>query len=191
MRVISGKFRGRRLEAPPGLDVRPTSDRLKESLFNILAPSIVDSVFLDLFAGAGAIGIEALSRGAREVCFVESAARAVRTIRRNLQSCGISAGFQLLEEDIFPCLRELGRRGFCADIVFMDPPYSWKPYADLLQLLFRTQVAGAETRVILEHHRKAKVPESGEAFHLVRTVSQGDKTLSFYQEKRLLLAQEE
>ena len=97
MRVIAGKFKSRRLEAPAGIHTRPTSDRLRETLFNVVAPRIHDSVWLDLFAGSGAIGIEALSRGARSVYFVESAAAAARTIRKNLHTLAIEDGFEVIE----------------------------------------------------------------------------------------------
>ena len=92
MRVIAGKYKSRQLAAPPGVETRPTSDRLRETLFNVVAPGLEDSVWLDLFAGSGAIGIEALSRGARSVYFVESSGAAARTIRKNLHTLEIDAG---------------------------------------------------------------------------------------------------
>src|SRR5215471_7191189 len=99
MRVIAGKYRSRRLTAPAGTQTRPTSDRLRETLFNVVAPAVPGSVWLDLFAGTGAIGIEAISRGARMVYFVESSKRALRTIRQNLASLEIEEGFELIERD--------------------------------------------------------------------------------------------
>src|SRR5262252_5394891 len=97
MRVIAGKYRSRRLLTPPGVQTRPTSDRLRETLFNVVAASVPDSIWLDVFAGTGAVGIEALSRGARSVYFVESSGRAVQTIRKNLAALGITHGFDVLE----------------------------------------------------------------------------------------------
>ena len=99
MRIIAGKYRSRRLIAPEGMETRPTSDRLRETLFNVVAPSVPDSVWLDLFAGSGAIGIEALSRGARTVYFIESGSRAARIIRQNLASLGIEEGFEVIERE--------------------------------------------------------------------------------------------
>ena len=99
MRVISGQFRGRKLRGPRGAEIRPTGDRLKESLFNILDPSIQGTIFVDVFAGTGAIGIEALSRGARQVVFVDSSREGCRLIRENLELCGIEGGFRLLSSD--------------------------------------------------------------------------------------------
>ena len=108
MRVIAGKYKSRRLEAPPGVAAtRPTSDRLRETLFNVVAPGIEGSVWLDLFAGSGAVGIEALSRGARSVYFVESLGVAARTIRKNLHTLGIEEGADVLERDVAPGLRML------------------------------------------------------------------------------------
>jgi len=181
MRIISGRFRGRRLKGPRGMDLRPTSDRLKETLFNILAPEISGSRVLDVFAGTGAIGLEALSRGAQQVVFIESSQEAVQLIRQNLALCGITTGFRILPGDVFAALRTLAREAFEADITFLDPPYHWGPYRDLLEILFGSGIAPPGSRVVIEHHRKSLLPESGTGFRCVRTVKQSEKCLSFYQ----------
>ena len=180
MRIISGTCRGRRLRGPRGLGLRPTGDRLKETLFNILAPRLADSVFVDAFAGTGSIGIEALSRGAREVVFIESARDGIALIRQNLETCGLTQGFRILQQDVFPALRTLGRMGFRADLFFSDPPYDWRPYRDLLDTVGASSIIGPSSVVVLEHHRKAAVPESGLGYLCVRRVRQGDQCLSFY-----------
>jgi 16S rRNA (guanine966-N2)-methyltransferase len=180
MRIISGKFRGKRLHGPVGTELRPTGDRLKETLFDILGPGIQGAVVLDAFAGTGAIGLEALSRGARQVVFIESNREAVRLIRKNLQWCGVTSGYQILQEDVFMSLRSLARAGFRADVAFLDPPYRWGPYRDLMTTLFQTGIASVETRVVLEHHRKTPLPDSTPEFSCVRVVCQSDKRLSFY-----------
>lgn len=180
MRIVAGRYRGRKLQGPEKDGIRPTSDRLKETLFNILGPSLEGTVVLDMFAGTGSIGIEAISRGAREVIFIESDRDAANLIRRNLGALGITSGFRIVQEDIFTSMRSLGRAGFQADIVFMDPPYRWGPYADLLGTLFQAGIASASTRVILEHHSKAAVPGTESGYQCTRTVRQGDKCLSFY-----------
>jgi len=180
MRVISGRYKGRRLRGPRGLDLRPTGDRLKETLFNILGPGLQGSVFVDAFSGTGSIGIEALSRGARDVVFIECSKEGTSLIRQNLDLCGIAAGFRLLAQDIFPALRSLGREGFSADTVYFDPPYHWQPYQDLIETLLAVSIVGLSSRVILEHHRKSNVPEAGTGYHLARRVRQGDNCLSFY-----------
>lgn len=183
MRVIAGKYRGRRLKGPEGVELRPTSDRLKESLFNILGPEIANTLFLDVFGGAGAIGIEALSRGAREVAFIEKSHVAQKLIRRNLELCGVKTSCRIVQEDVFTALRSLARKGFRADTVFFDPPYDWKPYRDLLELVFRFQggLLAPSGRAVIEHHRKAAIPESGEGYRRMRLVRQGDHCLSFFE----------
>jgi 16S rRNA (guanine966-N2)-methyltransferase len=184
MRVISGKFRGRRLKGPEGLELRPTGDRLKETLFNILGLRVSGSVVLDVFGGSGAIGIEALSRGARQAVFIEIAPAACRLIRHNLKLCGIGSGFRLLQQDVFATLRSLAREDFKANIVFFDPPYDFKPYRDLLDITFNRNLLIQGSYVAIEHHRKADLPESGEGYRRSRIIRQGDHCLSFYEEDR-------
>src|SRR5919201_641509 len=122
MRVIGGKYRSRRLQSFPGSDLRPTSDRLRETLFDVLAASqrIEDTVWLDVYAGTGAVGIEALSRGAREVYFVEASRRGASLIRGNLGALGIEEGFEVLEREAEPALRMLDAQGVACDICFLD-----------------------------------------------------------------------
>src|SRR5271163_2621561 len=127
MRVIAGEYRSRVLTAPKGRDTRPTSDRLRETLFNVLARRIENAVLVDLYAGSGAVGIEALSRGAQEAIFVENAEPALKAIRANLAALGIRGGYELEPRSAAAALKRLassspsGRRA--ADIVFLDPPY--------------------------------------------------------------------
>jgi 16S rRNA (guanine966-N2)-methyltransferase len=180
MRVISGKFKGRRLKGPHGMGLRPTGGRLKETLFNILGTSVAGAVVLDAFAGAGAIGIEALSRGAREVVYIESGAEARRLVKHNLELCGIKQGFRIVEQDIFMAMRSLARSGCKVDIVYFDPPYNWKLYHDLLDIVFKKGLVSDHARVVIEHHRKADIPESGEGYVRSRIVRQGDHCLSFF-----------
>lgn len=184
MRVISGKFRGRKLRGPRGFRLRPTSDRLKETLFDILGPTVSGTVFLDVFAGTGAVGLEALSRGSREVVFIESDGEAADLIRRNLELCGVATAYRIIRRDVFTALRALGRQGFRADTVFLDPPYEWQVYRDLLDNVFRPGLADRESRVIVEHHCKADLPQNDERFERTRIVRQSDKCLSFYAAKR-------
>lgn len=181
MRVITGKYRGRKLAGPSGLEIRPTGDRLKETLFDVLGTKVNGAVVLDVFGGSGAIGIEALSRGARQVVVVESAPAACRLIRRNAEACGIGRGIRILQQDAFRALRALAREGFKADIVFFDPPYDFEPYEDLLEITFARQLLEQPATVIVEHHRRADVPESGGGYRRSRAIRQGDHCLSFYE----------
>jgi 16S rRNA (guanine966-N2)-methyltransferase len=183
MRVISGKFRGRRLKGPEGLELRPTGDRLKETLFNILGQKVRGAVVLDVFGGSGAIGLEALSRGASEVAFIENSESAQRLIHHNLKLCGIEGGCRILKEDVFAALRFLARKGFKADIVFFDPPYDFRPYDDLLDITFLRGLLQPSGIAVIEHHRKAPLADSGKGFERTRVVQQGDHWLSFFESR--------
>jgi 16S rRNA (guanine966-N2)-methyltransferase len=180
VRIIAGKLGGRRLQSPKGNDLRPTGDRLKETLFNILGQNLAGMAVVDAFSGTGAIGIEALSRGASAVVFIDRSPESARLIRRNLELCGITIGYRLMQLDIFQSLRQLGREKSRADIIFMDPPYDWKPYQDLLGLVFMLGLADQSSRVIVEHHGKANLPESGEGYSRQRLVTQSGHCLSIY-----------
>src|SRR5271156_5613259 len=136
MRVIAGEYRSRVLTAPKGRDTRPTSDRLRETLFNVLAQRIENAVFVDLYAGSGAVGIEALSRGAREAVFVENAEPALKTIRANLAALGIKGGYALEPRSVTAALKRLASSERLVDLVFLDPPYeSASEYEAALALL--------------------------------------------------------
>ena len=167
---------------PSGSGLRPTGDRLKESLFNVFGSGVNGAVVLDVFAGSGAIGIEALSRGARQSVFIESTASACRLIRHNAELCGIATGCRIVQQDVFKALRSLAREGFKANIVFFDPPYDFEPYGDLLEITFTRGLAAQLARVVIEHHRKASIPESGASFCRSRIIRQGDHCLSFYED---------
>ena len=185
MRVIAGKYRSRPLHSQPGMDVRPTSDRLRESLFDVLTagnPAALEgSRWLDLFAGTGAVGIEALSRGAGEVHFVESSSSALGTIRENLESLGIGQGFHLAHAALPGALGHIERAGLTADVVFLDPPYRMKhAYANTLRALADSSLIAARSVVIAEHERKFDPgPEFGN-LHRFRILPQGSAALSFY-----------
>lgn len=181
MRVIAGKYRSRRLAAPEGMQTRPTSDRLRETLFNVVAPSVVDSVWLDLFAGSGAVGIEALSRGARTVYFVEAAPRAARAIRDNLATLGIEDGFEVIERDAATALRMLDAQAVACDFCFLDPPYrKLDDYEQVLGFLSQSRILKPESLVIAEHDKHFDPGEAFGALRRQRVLRQGDAVLSFY-----------
>ena len=183
MRVIAGEYRSRVLHAPEGQDTRPTSDRLRETLFNVLAPRVEGAVFLDLYAGSGAVGIEALSRGAREAIFVEQGEPAMRAIRKNLASLGIRGGYALEPRSVAVGLRRLAEAGRKAGLVFLDPPYaSAEEYALTLGLLggeCAAVVAGGAW-VIAEHEKRRELEERYGELARFRVLKQGDAALSFY-----------
>jgi len=185
MRVIAGKYRGRPLRSLRGEDIRPTSDRLRETLFNVLTagnPQALEStVWLDLFAGTGAVGIEALSRGARQVYFAENSAAAAKLIERNLQSLGIEEGFRILHDDLSGVIWRLKREHVAADVVFLDPPYRMRKfYEDTLTALGESSLVWAMSLVIAEHEKKFDPGEEFGSLRRIRKLTQGNSSLSFY-----------
>ena len=183
MRIIAGAYRSRPLKSLPGLDLRPTSDRLRETLFNVLAASsaLEGSVWLDLFAGTGAVGIEAMSRGARQVYFVESERRHARLIGENLQSLKIDRGFDIYQSEVASALRSLEASGASCDFCFLDPPYGLHgAYQRTLEFLGESQLLGASTIVIAEHEKKFDPGEKFGALARYRKIVQGDAGLSLY-----------
>jgi len=181
MRVIAGKYKSRKLSAPPGTETRPTSDRLRETLFNVVAPAIENSVWLDLFAGTGAIGIEALSRGARMVHFVESLRKASRTLRDNLESLGIDSGYELHERDVSAALRLLGAQAVRCDFCFLDPPYrKMGDYEQTISFIAESDLLAPGGVVIAEHDKHFDPGERFGRLYRRRKLGQGDAVLSFY-----------
>lgn len=172
MRVIAGEFRSRRLKTLPGLDTRPTPDRLRESLFSILAPEIEDCTFLDAYAGTGAVGIEALSRGAARCIFIERSRTAAEVIRDNLSALGVARRAEVLTGRV---LQYLPHRK--ADIVFLDPPYSlMQEYDEALTLLG----VDPPPLAIAQHASRQVLGTDYGSLRRTRVLRQGDNTLSFY-----------
>lgn len=185
MRVIAGKFKSRRLRTLRGMALRPTSDRLRETLFDILGDSVQDSVFVDLFAGTGAIGIEAVSRGASQVIFVEKHAPAVKLIRENLKSLGIAGEVEILPIDALHALDKLASQHVRTHFVFLDPPYAQaQEYERVLEFIGSAEMLSAGGLIIAEHAKKLELPLFAEALERTRVVVQGDSALSFYRVAR-------
>lgn len=172
MRVIAGEFRSRPLKSLPGMETRPTPDRLREALFNILAPEMEGAVFVDAYAGTGAVGIEALSRGARRVIFLEKAKAACDVIRDNLRTLGAEARAEIRRGPALPFLESTA-----ADIVFLDPPYALeKEYGAALRALAGTAVP----LVIAQHSPRFQMSQEYGGLRRTRVLNQGDNELSFY-----------
>ena len=184
MRVIAGKFRSRLLRSVQGLDIRPTSDRLRETLFNVLTAgnpqALEGSVWVDLFAGTGAVGIEALSRGAAMVYFVEQSQRAADVIRENLESLNVTEGTEVVREGVSLAIPHLANRGLRANFLFLDPPYRLQnEYRETLEALAGSNLAIAGL-IIAEHEKRFDPGYGFGTLHRARVLQQGDAALSFY-----------
>ena len=174
MRVIAGAYKGRNLKSPPSMQVRPTSDRLRETLFNVIAPRIEDTQFLDLCAGSGAVGIEALSRGARHVTFVDRSRRSCQLIESNVALCRIpEEQYEIYSTTADDYLRH--SKSYPWDIIFFDPPYK-EDYLKTLNLL-----GSYEGLLVVEHHHKNTLAETIGTLVKTRILKQGDSSLSFYE----------
>ena len=187
MRVIAGTYRSRSLVAPRGTGTRPTSDRLRETLFNILAPRLPGSRFADLYAGTGAVGIEAVSCGAAHVSFAEKAPAALAALRTNLKSLKITQGFAIEERGVGALLERLAKAAQPAallDLIYLDPPWEAEAeYVSTLHLLGSArgrQILSPGALVIAEHGSKAPLGEGFGELRQTRTLKQGDAALSFY-----------
>lgn len=183
MRVIAGEFRSRLLQAPRGAATRPTSDKLRETLFNVLGPRVAGAKFADLYAGSGAVGIEAISRGAEFCWFAESAAPAVAAIRANLRALKIAGGYAVEDRGVARMLASLVKNKREVDVVFLDPPYeAAEEYDRTLRFLgeHAAEVLAPDAVVIAEHARKAELAERIGGLTRYRVLEQGDAALSFY-----------
>src|SRR5580692_7061873 len=185
MRIIAGKYRSRILKSLKGLALRPTSDRLRETLFNVLGSAVAGSRFLDVFAGTGAVGIEALSRGAAHVTFLENHAPAAKLIRQNLDALKIATNYTILAADALTAFQKLAARHTPSappyDFVFVDPPYAnHADYTRTLDFLSTANFLAPTAVVIFEHHHKFHLPVSAGHPTRTRQLKQGDAILSFF-----------
>ena len=174
MRIIAGTFKGRRLEAPDWPGLRPTSDRLRETLFNILAPRVEGARVLDGYAGTGAVGIEALSRGAAHVTFVERDRRAQHLIETNLRKCGVSDRYAIIRAGFAGATELKGE----FDLVFLDPPYEPDELSKALDAA--VPLVAPDTLLIVEHATRDPAPGKIGGLARTREVVQGDSALAFY-----------
>ncbi|HXE79344.1 MAG TPA: 16S rRNA (guanine(966)-N(2))-methyltransferase RsmD [Vicinamibacterales bacterium] len=175
MRVIAGRYKGRRLEAPAWPGLRPTADKLRETLFDVLRDAVVGTTMLDAYAGTGAVGIEALSRGASHVTFIDVDRRALDLIKRNLQRCGIAAGYAIIRADLGDPPARLPGAPFA--LVFLDPPYQQDSLAAVQAVGGWLAEGGV---LVLEHSRRSGAPDRAGDLVRTRTIVSGDSALSFY-----------
>lgn len=181
MRVIAGSARGRRLKSVAGMQTRPTTDRIKETLFNIISPEVPGSDFLDLFAGNGGIGIEALSRGANSATFIDHAYQCTKTIKANLELTKLYG--EVYTNDVLKALTILAAKGRHFDIIFLDPPYAKGLTDKTLQQLSEYQVLNPQGLIIAEYGSKEEIAESVLNLERIRNERYGDTALGFYRFK--------
>ena len=183
MRISSGTARGRVVKAPKGVELRPTEERVRQALFNILAPALPGARFLDLFCGTGAVGLEALSRGAGFVAFADKETRCLKSAEEHLNAFKLGAeNAEFIRSEYASALSRLSGRSPGFDFVFLDPPYESPAGLDALRLLGELVILndGPNARVILEHPGKTKVPDTQGRLALLRQYPYGNSTLSFF-----------
>ena len=186
MRVIAGTYRGLRLKTLRGEALRPTSDRMRETLFNVLGGTVRGSRFLDLYAGSGAVGIEALSRGAERVVFVESHRPAAEIIRANLRALEIIQGFAVVPRPAADAIETFEREGAAFDFAFLDPPYAEiGEYHRTLRRFGRSRILLPQSLVVVEHSRQCRLEERYGALSLARLIRHGNSQLAFYRATRV------
>lgn len=181
MRIISGKSRGRRLATPRGHALRPTSDRVKESIFNILGGEVEGKVVLDLFAGTGNLGIEALSRGAKKTIFVERAREALRMIQRNLLQCNFSGQAEIIPKEVNRAIGILEASGESFDLILMDPPYEKGWIQRTLVKLNNHNIYHEGSVLVIEHGRREPLPQKTGRWAVIKQRMIGDTIISILQ----------
>jgi len=180
LRVIAGTAKGKRLKAPTGMNTRPITDMIKEALFNIWGPSVIGSRFLDLFAGSGSVGIEALSRGAAEVIFVDKAGAAARIIKENLSHCGFTEHYQVLQADVFRVVNSLGQRGEKFDLIYIDPPFDQvEIFKQIMAVINDMDILAPDAQLVLRTPRKMGMP-SWPNLAKFQLRSYGESSLHYY-----------
>jgi 16S rRNA (guanine966-N2)-methyltransferase len=180
MRITGGDFGGRTLSFPSGSKERPTSDFLRETLFNLLG-SLTGKTFLDLFAGSGSVGLEAASRGAREVCLIEKNKKLVKVINKNIQTCSLEQKFRVIGADVEIGLREFAKKNYQADVVFADPPYNRNLVGATLKSLSKYRVLTKGGVIVIQHSTKENYSEYlTENIYQVQQRKYGENALTFF-----------
>ena len=180
MRVISGKAKGHTLKTTKGLNMRPTADRVKESIFNIIKTDLYDSIVIDLFAGSGSLGIEALSRDAGKAYFIDNNKNSIRLIRQNLGKTGLINNSEIVHMDALNGIIMLSEHGVKADIIFLDPPYLKGFIEPVLETISFYNILQPDGIIIVEHDVKDRVPDDVHGLKKYRTNRYGDVAISFY-----------
>lgn len=180
MRVIAGEHRGRRLAAVPGKGTRPTSDKVKESIFNMIGPYFDGGWALDLYAGTGGLGIEALSRGAERAVFVERDTKAFAVVKQNVTACRLENQAELYRSDADRIIHTLAKRNIAFDLVFLDPPYAQQKIVEEIRLMQELNMLADGAWIVAEHDGSVKLPEEIGNCVLDRTATYGDTAVTLY-----------
>ncbi|MGL4913795.1 MAG: 16S rRNA (guanine(966)-N(2))-methyltransferase RsmD [Romboutsia sp.] len=180
MRVISGKVRGLKLNTPKNEDVRPTTDRVKESLFNMINQYIMESNVLDLFAGTGSLGIECLSRGAKKCTFVDISQESIELTKSNIKKARVENESIILKSDFKDAIGKLKLQGNKFDVIFMDPPYYKNMFIDALEKIDNAELLDEEGIIVIEHDSKEDFPENIGRLEKYKSKKYGSTTITFY-----------
>ncbi|SES66421.1 16S rRNA (guanine(966)-N(2))-methyltransferase RsmD [Natronincola peptidivorans] len=183
MRIIAGKARGYRLITPKDFKIRPTSDRVKESIFNIIQNYIIDGIVIDLFAGTGSLGLEALSRNAEKVYFVDKDKDSIDIIKQNLSKMNLLAKGEIIHADVISAINNLTEKKVQADIIFMDPPYNKGLGNAALEDIDTSELLAPSGRIIIEHDKSEDMPIEMNKLHQFRRKDYGNTSVSFYKQK--------
>ncbi|SFE41634.1 16S rRNA (guanine(966)-N(2))-methyltransferase RsmD [Alteribacillus iranensis] len=180
MRIISGDYKGRTIKAVPGMKTRPTSDKVKESLFNRIGPYFDGGAVLDLYAGTGNLGIEALSRGCDTCVFIDQSSQAVRVVKHNIKNLGIMKNTEVYRNDAKRALYIMGNRKRSFDLIFLDPPYAKEQLSNIVEIIEEQNLLTEEGQIVCEHHSETVLPEDIQSFRKSQAVTYGDTGITIY-----------
>lgn len=186
MRIIAGEFKGRAIKAPKGSGTRPTTDRVRESLFSILQNLIEDARILDVFAGSGALSLEAVSRGAEQAVLIEKDWDSLDIIKENINKLGCGDRIQVIDGDALKVLYTLPSQSF--DLIFLDPPYGMDIEYTVIDIMIEKELIDENSIIILEHDKKHKPDMDSRPLRMVKSKTYGGTTLSFYRKKEEIKA---
>ncbi|MGF7048681.1 16S rRNA (guanine966-N2)-methyltransferase [Paenibacillus sp. DS2015] len=180
MRVVSGSAKGRTLQSVPGLGTRPTTDKVKEAVFSMIGPYFEGGTVLDLFAGTGGLGIEALSRGMEHAIFVDMDPKSIETIRANLKKTGMENQSEVYRNDAARALKVLEKRGVAVDAIFLDPPYRMTQADELMQQMHERGLLQVNATIVVEHDSKYQYPDELNHFICIRKALYGETAITIY-----------
>ncbi|QGT99077.1 16S rRNA (guanine(966)-N(2))-methyltransferase [Candidatus Syntrophocurvum alkaliphilum] len=182
MRVIAGNAKGRKLKSPPCFNTRPITDRIKEALFNTLSNSVKDAFFLDLFAGSGSVGIEALSRGASKVVFIDNDINSIKIINKNLINCNFVDGFEVYRQDVLKAIKILCKRNLLFDIIYIDPPFTnEKIFSQVMNEISKYNLLNKNGQIIIRIPKSLVLSSEFYNLKLYREKNYGESTLKYYE----------